>query len=238
MSQVTPTQQHPAPPPRPTPKREGGVDLSTLIITAIASAVAAYTCSKIWEPGTLASAAMTPVLVALAKEALRRPTEVVTTAVPVVVPGLRHRRADAGPDDPTQVVVPPGVGELPEPAIVAMQPQPVTTYHKAGRRLHWRVAVITGLLGFAVCAVAFTVPELLNKGSGTTLFGGGSSKHVTRVVTTTTQTTKVVKPGKTVTTTAPTETTTVPATTATTTTTPADGAAPGTTDAAPVTPVP
>lgn len=231
MSQASPTQQHPVPPPAPAPKREGGVDLATLIITAIASAVAAYTCSKIWEPGTLASAAMTPVLVALAKEALRRPTEVVTTAVPVVVPGLRHRR-DAAPDDPTQVIVPPGVDELPEPAIVAMQPQPVTTYHRSSRRLHWRVAIITGLLGFAVCAVAFTVPELLNKNDGTTLFGGGS-KHVTKVVTTTTETTKVVKPGKTVTTTAPTTTTTVPATTATTTAPTVTKTTPATTPAPP-----
>src|SRR5688572_25148241 len=46
----------------------GGIDLPTLVITAVASAAAAYTCSKIWAPGTLASAAFMPVLVALLKE--------------------------------------------------------------------------------------------------------------------------------------------------------------------------
>ncbi|MCW3041599.1 MAG: hypothetical protein JWM31_3504, partial [Solirubrobacterales bacterium] len=96
MSEAPPTQQHPLPPPAAPSKSESGVDLATLIITAVASAVAAYTCSKIWTPGTLASAAMTPVLVALVKEALRRPTEVVTTVVPVAVPGSARLRRGAG----------------------------------------------------------------------------------------------------------------------------------------------
>ena len=49
----------------------GGVDLPTLLVTAVASAAAAYVTSQVWAPGTLASAAFTPVVVALLKELLR-----------------------------------------------------------------------------------------------------------------------------------------------------------------------
>ena len=74
------TQQGP-----PPPQREG-LDLATLFISAIASAAAAYITSKIWAPGTLVSAAFTPVIVALVKEGLRKPTEVITNVVPQVGP--------------------------------------------------------------------------------------------------------------------------------------------------------
>jgi hypothetical protein len=184
------------------------------VITAIASAVAAYVCSKVWSPGTLASAAFTPVLVALVKEALRRPTEVVTTAVPPVLPG-RQRRGQAAAPAPTATGgrdEPQPGADLPQPAIVAVSPPPITYHRTTSRRAHWRIALITGLLGFALCAAVYTVPELLAKGQGTTLFGGGG-KHVTRTIST--ESTTVIKPGKTVTTTAPTTTATTPATTPT-----------------------
>src|SRR3954447_12421179 len=69
--------------PSQTSTRSGGVDLPTLVVTAIASAAAAYVTSVIWSPGTLAAAAFTPVIVALLKEAMFKPVEVVTRAVPV-----------------------------------------------------------------------------------------------------------------------------------------------------------
>src|SRR3954462_7907274 len=80
-----------APPPAPAaaPTRDSGIELTTLFLSAIASAAAAYVTSKIWAPGTLFSAAMSPVIVALVKEALRKPTEVVTSAVPSVARPLR-----------------------------------------------------------------------------------------------------------------------------------------------------
>ncbi|WP_354701460.1 hypothetical protein DSM112329_01774 [Paraconexibacter sp. AEG42_29] len=213
MSSPAPTQQQPpAAPPAPAPA--SAVDLPTLIITAIASALAAYICSKVWEPGTLASAATTPVLVAIGKELLRKPTEVVTTAVPPVLPGRHPRpRPASGPDEPTTVEPAPGA-DIGEPAIVAVTAPVVTTPEPGGRRLHWRVAVITGLLGFVLAAAVITLPQLI-KGGGTTYFGGGTTHVKKRVVTTTTDTTTVVEPGKTVT------TTTTPTTTTTTTTPPA-----------------
>lgn len=223
MTEVPPTQPQSvptaAPAPTTPPRSEGGVDLPTLIITALASAVAAYVCSKVWKPGTLASAAFTPVLVALVKEALRRPTEVVTTVVPVQVVTSRRLRRLATPDEPTAVMGTPQPGrDIPPPAIVAVDPPAVTTRSTRGRQIHWRIAVVTGLLGFAICAAFYTLPELISGsaasgGGRTTLFGGGSHtvQHTTTVKTNT-----VVVPGKTVTQTTPATTVTTAATTPTT----------------------
>src|SRR3981189_1014540 len=83
-------QPQPGPPPA-APPPAGGVDLTTLLLSAVASAAAAYITSKIWAPGALASAAMSPIIVALVKEALRKPTEVVTAVVPTRTRGRGGR---------------------------------------------------------------------------------------------------------------------------------------------------
>ncbi len=212
--------------PAPAPSAGGGVDVRTLFLTACASAGAAYACSKIWAPGTLASAAFTPVLVAILKEALAKPTDVVARAVPVrgVV---RSAPGQEPPEDRTARV--PQAGEL--------------RSHTPSRRTRgWRLAVITGLLGFLVSAVVFTVPELVAGRSagdgdrGTTIFGGGSAKSerstttTVPVKTTTAPATTVTAPAtQTVTVPPATQTVTTPTTTAPatpTTTAPSDQANP------------
>ncbi len=79
------------PPTKPHPLREAGpqtpapaqpqhrseIDILTLTIAAIASAAAAFLSSRIWHNGTLVSAALTPVIVALVKEGLSRPADAV-----------------------------------------------------------------------------------------------------------------------------------------------------------------
>ncbi len=206
----------------PPPQRDG-LDLATLFISAIASAAAAYLTSKIWAPGTLVSAAMTPVIVALVKEMLRKPTEVITNVVPQVVPTpSRWTRTDAGEpglvaevhDETPPTAVQPGRAD--EPPIVvphAGGTAPVKVYSTRGNRLRWRIAVITGLLGFVIAVAAFTVPELLAGQSlggshKTTIFGGPrhhkSTKKQTKTTTSTTSTQST-----TTTETQPTETTTV-----------------------------
>ncbi len=226
MAQSTPTSA--------APQRSEGIDFTTLALTAAASAAAAYTCSKLWAPGTLASATAMPVLVAIIREALQRPTQVVTRAVPVrgVVRSAQSPDADSAdrvsePEPPTRVAQPGSMGDPPS---------------AHGRR--WRLAIITGLLGFLVCAVVFTVPELVAGGSAgggdrsTTLFGGDDEREREKRRDRERQPTTTV-PGKTVTTraktvtapperktkTAPTSTTrsrtqTMPKTTTTTTTAP------------------
>jgi hypothetical protein len=204
-----------------------GIDVTTLFLTACASAAAAYTCSKIWAPGTLASAAFTPVLVAVIKEALAKPTQAVARAVPVrgVV-----RSASAGePGHPEASWSAASGGEqlggdhapaapYADPAARVAQPGEIQ-YHGTGRRMRgWRLAIVTGLLGFLICAVVFTVPELVAGGSAagggreTTLFGGGR-QHNRPAPAVTTQTTTTTTPERTQTqpvTVPPTETVTVP----------------------------
>ncbi len=150
----------------------GGVDTKTLFVTAVASAIAAYACSKLWAPGTLVAAAFTPVVVAILKDVVSRSTDVVTRAVPV-----RGIVRNAPPEP------------LDEPAATAVQPPQQDRVAQAGEipdgsggrhSRGLRVAIVTGLLGFVVAAVVLTVPELVAGGSasgggrGTTFFGGGT----------------------------------------------------------------
>ena len=185
----------------------GGVDFQTLVITAVASAAAAYVTSEIWAPGTLASAAITPVIVALVKEGLAKPANVVTRAVPVRGVVRSARRVDE-PYDPVQPFEP-------EEERVAQHGE-IPGSSSAFPRRAWRMAVITGLLGFVVAAVIITVPDLV---AGKSVFGGGrdttlfdphkkSSPPATTTTTTETQT-ETAPPTNTVTV-PPVETTTVP----------------------------
>ncbi|MBI5103959.1 MAG: hypothetical protein HZB46_03030 [Solirubrobacterales bacterium] len=234
--------------PSPTAPRDSGIELQTLVITAAASVTAAFVTSKVWAAGTLASAAVTPVLVALVKEGLRKPTEVVTAAVPVRGRGRPARSTTAAEDyEATLRDGPPP----PTPPPVQAETGPVTVYSTRARRLRWRLAVITGLLGFGIAVALYTVPELLAGGSAgrsgaKTTFFGGKKRKPSSSTTETTQTapattapaTTVTTPAETVTTPAPApETTpTAPAPPAATTT-PAETAPPAQTEpATPTTP--
>jgi len=181
-------------------------------VTALASAVAAYVTSQIWAPGTLAAAAFTPVLVALLKEMLFKPVDVVTRAVPVrgVVRSASHAgEPDGGADTPETI----------EARIAQLGEAPGSS--RPGRRRAWQVAVVTGLCGFILAAVIITVPELVSGnsvfggGRDTTLFSGKKSSSSTPTDTTTTttpsatDTTETVPPASTVTVPPP-ETITVP----------------------------
>ncbi|MEV4421842.1 hypothetical protein AB0L40_17935 [Patulibacter sp. NPDC049589] len=188
-----PTRVQQAVQPQPqhhVPATAGGLDVKTLIITAAASALAAFICSKVWAPGTLASAAFTPVAVALFREALAKPTAVVTSALPAALP-ITRRGVTSGPgtqaplasNDPTAVhgVVPgdqltqvsPGYGPARPGAVGA---QPVTVHAVASRsRRRWQIAAITGVLGFVIAAVLITVPEVIAGKNHTTIFQNGGN---------------------------------------------------------------
>jgi hypothetical protein len=142
-----------------TSGRSGGLDLPTLVVTALASATAAYVTSKIWAPGTLAAAAFTPVLVALLKEAYFKPVEVVTRAVPVR--GVVRSAPPPGQAEPQETP------ELIEARIAQLGEAPGASL--PGTRRNWQIAVVTGLLGFIIAAVIITVPELV---AGSSASGG------------------------------------------------------------------
>ena len=63
-----------------------GLSLTGLVIASVSSAAAAVVVHTLWEPGTIFGAALTPVLMTLFAEALRRPAERVT---------VRRRGGDA-----------------------------------------------------------------------------------------------------------------------------------------------
>ena len=170
-----------------TTKRSGGVDFPTLIVTALASATAAYVTSKLWTPGTLAAAAFTPVLVAVLKEAYFKPVDVVTRAVPVR--GVVRSAPSVGAPDDEPRESPEDI----EARIAQLGEAPGASLPT--RRRNWQIAVVTGLLGFIIAAVIITVPELVAGSSasggdrGTTIFGGktrSSSSTPTDTTTTTT----------------------------------------------------
>ncbi len=73
------------------------IDLKTLVIAAAAAVTAAVVTSLFWQKGTLISTALTPVIVALTQEILRRPAEKVqATASKVTAAPVRGVGALAG----------------------------------------------------------------------------------------------------------------------------------------------
>ena len=149
--------------------------------------------SHFWHGGTIVTAAITPVIVALAKEVLERQikSEVVRRPVQRFATTSRTRAAQA-----PRVREPVGHGAPPyeppsrrEPEPRRLEPRepgmaPFRTYGRPRRRWHVRAAIVTGVVAFAIAALVLTVPELLFGGSvaghGRTTFfstsSGSSSK--------------------------------------------------------------
>jgi hypothetical protein len=181
-------------------RSRSGVDVSTLIVAALASLVAALVTSKLWASGTLISTAMTPVIVSLVKEWLQRPVEkvgevakaplVAVRAAPVRGVGASARRPEppaprrpapirdgggvvADEDEGFDPLAPPGEeGSTVSPYRVYRQPR--------RRRTWWAVGLASGVLAFVVAAVTITLPEVVGGrsvgGTGrTTLFSHHAS---------------------------------------------------------------
>ena len=192
----------------PSGAKEGGgesLSLQTLLIAAAASAAAAVIVSHLWKGGTVVAAAMTPVVVAIVKELLAKPMESEIVRKPVqqvsrvasssrrrVAGGTGVRTGGEAPRSSHPPLEPPPA----EPRTVATEPlqagdgfpptagdgglTPLRTYGRPPRRrLHLKIALVTGLVAFLIAAAALTLPELIFGGAisshhSTTLFGGGS----------------------------------------------------------------
>jgi hypothetical protein len=156
----------------------GGLSVKTLLIAAAASAAAAIVIPLLWRPGTVFAAAMTPVVVALVTEMLRRPVDTVGS--------VRSRRPARGAealdqpfDEPFDPLAPPSAEELDELPRTREAPRAVHRRRPLTAR-QWKLALATGLAAFAIVAALFTASELLagdavSGGSRTTFFGGGGS---------------------------------------------------------------
>ena len=225
--------------PPPAPPRRTGISLSTLFAAAVASVVAALVVSRLWQAGTLWATAMTPVIIALVKEAIERPAQRVSSSRRVRrhargAHGARRRPAAAEADAPPPPVHDQGLSEVRVYGRELVAP---------GRR--WKLALITGVLAFVVCVAVLTLPELVagrsvvNGGHDTTLFGGRrqpaaktqdkTDKTTTDQGTTTTQTQPQTPSQRTT----PSNTTTTPPATTTPTTPSQTTPAPATTTPAP-----
>jgi hypothetical protein len=216
-----------------------GLSVTTLMIASLSSLAAALVVSKLWGGGTLFGAAMTPVIVALVSEGLRRPATIVTS--------VRETRASRY--DP----VAEGRAGLREGDLErARSTMPAAA--AAERRVH-RVsgggggfslrlprprviaAVVTGLVAFALAGVFLTGSELVLGKSVVSSSKRTTFVPVHRSTSTGTTTTKTTDTTPTATTTTPTTSTPTssapPATATTPTAPPTQTAPPATTTPAP-----
>ena len=176
-------------------ERSGGLWLQTLLISAGAAVAAATIVPMIWAPGTIFATAMTPVIVALASEALRKPVERVSTVAPRVTRrtggAVAARRFEPAPAARTREAErvgargegPEGFDPLPphlrDRALAPRGEDPYGLRQSERRRPRLKIALATGAAAFFVAAGVVTASELALFGGSvsgergrTTLFGG------------------------------------------------------------------
>ena len=151
-----------------------GISIQTLAISSAAAVAAAVIVPMIWERGTLIATAMTPVIVALVSEGLRKPAEKITAVTPRVA---RRSATGAAVRDPDFDPLPAGEHEA-----AVSEDDPFGLRSRPPVRHHWKLALVTGLAAFAVAAVFLTTSELVlggpaTKDSGTTTLIGGSDEQ-------------------------------------------------------------
>jgi hypothetical protein len=172
--------------------------MQTLVIASSASMAAALVTSRLFPPGAVFTAALTPVIVAMVSEMLHRPvnrvTEIREARRTTSREGELLRSARTGRDVPAQggAWVEP-LGDDSDPFnLRAADERPSGNGSGAGHvnvqggrrrfgRIHPRVAIATGLLAFVIGAAVLTLPELIfggavATGKRTTLVPVGSAK--------------------------------------------------------------
>ncbi len=144
---------------------KSGLSLSTLAISAAAAVAAAVIVPMIWERGTLIATAMTPVIVALVSEGLRKPVEKVSAVAPRPV----RRTPAAAPAPVTEPFEPLPAGQrssTPRPR--GDDPFGLRAPQRRGPApRHWKIALATGAAAFAIAVVALTFSELVFGGPAT-----------------------------------------------------------------------
>lgn len=140
---------------------ERRLDLRTLVIASIASAVAAIVVSRIWTAGTPIAAAATPVFVTLLRELLDRPTgkiaERLTSDSPAVADTTLKDRPRARERSKATEVRPP---EQTKPGDIRIYRQQSAAAGKAAAKISPRVILITALLAFVIAGVVITAGQI------------------------------------------------------------------------------
>jgi hypothetical protein len=175
-------------------KTGGGLSIQTLLISAGAAAAAATIVPLFWKQGTLFATAMTPVIVALVSEALRKPVEHVKSVAPRVARRSGTGAALRRPADARDHAGVGARGRGPErfeplpphrrdetPATRSDDPFGLRAADR-GPRPWLKVGLVTGLLAFVIGAGVVTASELAIFGGSvsgergrTTIFGGNRS---------------------------------------------------------------
>jgi hypothetical protein len=164
-------------------EKHSGISIQTLVISAIAAVAAAILVPLVWERGTLIATAMTPVVVALVSEALRKPAEAISTVT------TRRSATGAAVRSPERFDPLPGSEREGAPQVREDDPYGLRAAPRPGR--HWKIALATGAVAFVIAVVALTGSELLfggaatKEGGRTTFFGGKSTATATPTPTTT-----------------------------------------------------
>jgi preprotein translocase subunit Sec61beta len=175
-------------PDRPTGGGGNRLSPQTLIVASLASLTAAIVTSTFWQKGTPITAAITPVIVALASELYSRPARRISEYRSRAATRTRFARQPLARDlqrerERVRVGAPPRHEHPPimEPGSAG----PIRVYRAerpARRRIHPKVVFATAAIAFAIALVVLTVSELAFGGAAassgsTTFFGGGSHKR-------------------------------------------------------------
>src|SRR4051812_6615456 len=179
-------------------QKSGGLSTQPLLISAAAAVAAATVAPLIWERGTILATAMTPVIVALVSEGLRKPVETVSSVAPRVArrsgTGAAVRRYDPAAARARDAERVGAKGEGPErfdplpphlredaPSVRDDDPFGLRQAQRTPRpRL--KIALITGALAFVIAAGVVTASELALFGGSvagdrrTSLLGGGKGE--------------------------------------------------------------
>jgi hypothetical protein len=167
----------------------GGLSVKTLTIAGAASAITAVVGPLLWRPGTLLAAALTPIIVALVSEALKKPVDTVSNvtvrkADRFAPATLQSKQAERDVEETFDPLAPPTAEELAR----LNQPAPPPPRRIEGRRRlltprQWKIGIATGLIAFLAAAAVVTASELAIFGDSvtttrerTSLFGGSSKK--------------------------------------------------------------
>ena len=158
-------------------EQSGGLSVTTLLIASGSAVAAAVIVPLFWERGSILAAAITPIIVTLTSEALKKPVEKLPTAVGV------WRKTPQG----TAVREPGGRDfEVHDPEEERLEVDPAQVDDPFGLREPERsgitrrmvvIALVTGLIAFAIAAVVVTAGELTfgdstSSSHRTTFFGG------------------------------------------------------------------
>jgi hypothetical protein len=165
-------------------EKSGGLSVTTLVIASASAAAAALIVPMFWDKGSIVAAAVTPVIVALTSEGLKRPVTKVQTAgvwrrTPqgTAVREPAGRRRDFDPVDPDEEILEVAPERTDDP-FGLREPERRVIFTR--RRV--MIALATGVLAFAIAAVVVTASELAIFGDSvsrqhrTTFFGGKSKK--------------------------------------------------------------